>query len=221
MTSRDRRRIEENAKLKSQIEKLKKEFDELLLKTDREKADLYDKITDIRKQVRDTRNTLYEQLPTGDIDAFALINIVKKHIDVLDEIPNGGEMKDAIVLRPELRKFAEAMEMELSRHDTKKGKSWKKLSLYTLEQRIKRATDTIEYQGQDIDVASICMMHFDNEFKDGSEVPKVEEGKHCFVSHGVKERPKPKTITELKEELKDRQSIIRRNRRIITERKHD
>lgn len=38
------------------------------------------------KQVKAARDKLYEDLPTGDVDAFALIKVVQTHIAKLDEI---------------------------------------------------------------------------------------------------------------------------------------
>jgi len=44
------------------------------------------------EKVRTARNNLYEALPSGDIDAFALIKIIKTHITEIDEIL--GEVHD-------------------------------------------------------------------------------------------------------------------------------
>ena len=38
------------------------------------------------KQVKAARDKLYEDLPTGDIDSFALLKVVKTHVAMLDEI---------------------------------------------------------------------------------------------------------------------------------------
>ena len=38
------------------------------------------------KQVKTARDKLYEDLPTGDIDSFALLKVIKTHIAKLDEI---------------------------------------------------------------------------------------------------------------------------------------
>lgn len=68
-----------------------------------------------------------------------------------------------LILREEVEKFAQAMELELRRHDSKKGKSWKKMSLDEIESMIRDAVKTVEYKGQDIDIANLCMMHYDND----------------------------------------------------------
>lgn len=38
------------------------------------------------KQVKAARDKLYEDLPTGDIDSFALLKVVQTHIATLDEV---------------------------------------------------------------------------------------------------------------------------------------
>ena len=38
------------------------------------------------QQIKTARNKLYEDLPTGDVDAFALIKVMQTHIAKLDEI---------------------------------------------------------------------------------------------------------------------------------------
>ena len=63
-------------------------------------------------------------------------------------------------IRKEVMEFAEAMEKELRRHDKKKGESWKKLSLFEIEKRILRTSYTACNEGQDIDIANYCMMHY-------------------------------------------------------------
>jgi len=38
------------------------------------------------QQIKTARDKLYEDLPTGDVDAFALVKVVQTHIAKLDEI---------------------------------------------------------------------------------------------------------------------------------------
>jgi len=50
---------------------------------DERKAGIFD-------QIRTARNKLYEDLPTGDVDAFALLKVVQSHVAKLDEILGEG-----------------------------------------------------------------------------------------------------------------------------------
>lgn len=41
--------------------------------------------------IKTARNTLYDVLPSGEIDAFDLVKVIKKHIDELDAALEGSD----------------------------------------------------------------------------------------------------------------------------------
>jgi len=49
---------------------------------------------DIKGILINLRNELYENLPSGDVDGFELIKVIKKHIKNLDNIINTIEVKE-------------------------------------------------------------------------------------------------------------------------------
>jgi NTP pyrophosphatase (non-canonical NTP hydrolase) len=75
-----------------------------------------------------------------------------------------------IILRKEVKEFAQAMELTLRKHDPKKGKdSWKKDSYGSLfmhlseeVQETMEATHPHEIEKEAIDVANMAMMIWDN-----------------------------------------------------------
>ena len=42
--------------------------------------------TTLTEKIESARNELYNKLPSGEVHAFELIEIIKKHIETLDEI---------------------------------------------------------------------------------------------------------------------------------------
>lgn len=43
-------------------------------------------LDDFKELILGLRDDLYEKLPTGDVDAFALIKLIKEHIKQLDDV---------------------------------------------------------------------------------------------------------------------------------------
>jgi predicted house-cleaning noncanonical NTP pyrophosphatase (MazG superfamily) len=62
-------------------------------------------------------------------------------------------------MRDEIKEFTEEMERIMSKHDEKKGDSWKVMTIYQLENKLEE--EYIEYMGKEdelVDLANICMM---------------------------------------------------------------
>jgi len=64
-------------------------------------------------------------------------------------------------IRPEIMRFAEAMEKTLQKHDKKKGDSWKKTSFNELKEllikEIQELPEGYGNFGEYVDVANFCM----------------------------------------------------------------
>lgn len=64
-------------------------------KTNKQKMEVFNAIwetarllgkEDFRQKVIELRNELYDSLPTGEVDAFELLTVVKNHIKEIDKI---------------------------------------------------------------------------------------------------------------------------------------
>ena len=88
---------------------------------------------------------------------------------------------DDIVTRPEIHRFAEAMQVTLDKHQEEKGDSWKKMSFLELKkilhQQITKNIHTAK-QGENIkgfvDVANLCMMLWYRQVCVGLEFEEVK-----------------------------------------------
>jgi len=165
------------------------------------------RLNDMMKEARqDERATIRSKVeglmckPDHDCDVNAALKKVLKIIDQHDGVHGNSKREQpktkslATKIRPEILRFADIMEVVMSKNDSEKGDSWKRLPHDELQAMLLKEVEESNVDNAKIkewiDIANFCMMIYNNTIDGISEKHILESHESDKIS-GLSVTPKP------------------------------